>query len=1035
MQFPLARFQLALASAALLTLAACSGGSSPAATTATTTTTTATTTAEVANISGVVADGLIKGASACYDLNDNGICDAGEPVSNATDALGAYVISVPAAEAGKHNLLVSVPATAIDSDNPTVPVGTPFTLRAPPQADTTKPVFVSPVTTIVTDVMAASGTKDPASAIELVRAQLGMSLSPLDNFIDKGANGTPAEKTDAARVKSIAQVVTQLNQQVANTADAGGVSAADKKTLISFVVLNNLNTVVTQVDNNNGTNTSTVADLAKAVLSSSGLSTTTVVAQAAAAKQVASSTPVVATATPTPFVTLRDFRYTDANNYFVRLYEGNDIADADGFKYANEIRQRKVGGQVVSGARNQAFWDATAGNWFTCPADGWQINKYKLPTATATGSSSLCRGYSDTNQRSVRDISGSKISDIVKEIRAYPLKDGASTYSTWGVPDSLPAIAGLTFPAGAELQFNVATANVVDVMIFQNSNGSINKYRAPTATGQTFSIWPFAATLDAVVANWPGDLGNGQFISSNTTIANGFGTIFADELDDFTVTDTATYKTRKRYRVAFLPSTGTAGTARFYNCNVLQSNNGDANCVKNFDTTYTVETRADSRLLKFVGYPLGLEAAQTQRFQPVERAGAVFPGYRFIATVAYSVRMNKTAWDTLRTALGLPVHVSPSAPVPVEAASWLRDIRENIDGSSSYRLLKSTGSGTGTTNEIRKFTSSMGTSLPWYRNTLFLNGSAWDEACPNNGINIGTFSSSPRSSTSCNGLFTDTSTGFDVDISFRNMASVFAEIRLFSGRDGSSDYSNYGPTPGAGNAFLNTTNFPAGSTMRYQVVTNTGTTDNISVPNRVDNNSPAGSVLNTNDAVGVPPTPSTTLPYTSWNFATTLANMVAAYSGDFVAGQALDGVTTLGIYSYFPTPNTNTNPLYTGQRRIRVAFLGTATAGAVRYYLCDQLASSSNTTNCAQTGTGTYAVAPSGNKNVLRFTNLPSDLDTVGAFERIFVENAGSVYFGGRGLIGRKNQSIRLNETAYNAFFSAVSQTPPTVTCTVTPCP
>ena len=1023
MQFPLARFQLALASAALLTLAACSGGSStPAAPTATT-----LPPAEVTSVSGVVADGLIKGATVCYDLNDNGVCDTGEPTSSTTNDKGVYQLSVPAAEAGKHGIIAMVPATAEDQDNPGVPVGTAFTMKSPPQTDTSKPVHVTPITTAVAEIMTAAGTKDPAAAIEQVKQQLGLTASPLDNFVAARDTGTQDQKDEAARTSKMAQILVEITKEVVKVTTAANVGDEGARALNRQTMLNTLSNLADTVANQ-GSGTTANA-LAKTVLTNQGLTTATAVVQAAIAVQVAKATTDTAPASsgPVSFITLRDLNYTNASNWNYRIFTGTDVADADGFKYTNDLRRATAAGADVPYNRDASYFNTTAGKWYECPSDGYLTIQSKDATATTDASSLGCRTYAGTSKRTNESIAGSNMRDVVTRIRAsgLPRGTGTSTYATWG-PDPSLVSSTATFPAGSVLRYQVDSPTATP-----DGHSLSSKARVPRDPTKAFDLWPFAANLDEYISYYSGDL------TGSTTI-NGGNT---DGLRDipFPSLATATRSGAKNYRVAYKATSATGGMARFYLCGrstEVGTVGFTRDCVATgADTTYTIETKADARLIRLATYPAENEGFHKSRRVMVERAGAVFYGFKDSLLTTTTIRLNKDAWVALRTALAIPPHTDPSAPVPVEAASWLRDMRENIDGSFNYRLIKSTGSGTGTTNEIRKFISSMGTSLPWYRNSLFLNGSGWDEACPNNGINIGTFSSSPRSGTSCNGLFTDTSTGFDVDISSRTMASVFAEIRLFSGRDGSSDYSNYGPTPSTGNAFLNTATFPAGSTMRYQVITNTGTTDNIAVPNRVDTNSPAGSVLNTNDAVGVPPSPTTALPYTSWTFVTTLADMVAAYSGDFVTGQVINGVTTLGLYSYFPTPNTNTNPAYTGQRRIRAAFQGTATAGAVRYYLCDQAAGSLFTTNCTQTGTGTYAVAPSGGKNVLRFTNLPSDLNTVGAFERVFVENAGSVYFGGRGLVGRKNQSIRLNETAYNAFFSAVSQTPPTVTCTVAPCP
>src|SRR5205814_6523683 len=81
-------------------------------------------------ISGVAADGPLQGATACYDLNDNGACDSGEPSSGPTDAAGRFSFDVDAAVAGQHRVVVVVPATAVDKDTGSA-VGTAFTLQSP----------------------------------------------------------------------------------------------------------------------------------------------------------------------------------------------------------------------------------------------------------------------------------------------------------------------------------------------------------------------------------------------------------------------------------------------------------------------------------------------------------------------------------------------------------------------------------------------------------------------------------------------------------------------------------------------------------------------------------------------------------------------------------------------------------------------------------------------------------------------------------------------------------------------------------------
>ena len=1002
MQITIQRLSLALASAALLTLAACSGSSS---TTASVGGGGAVAPAASTSISGVVADGLIKGASACYDLNDNGVCDTGEPFSTETGADGGYLLSVPTAEAGKHNVIVNVPATATDSDAPGVPVGTAFTMKAPPQTDPTKPVFVSPVTTIVTDVMAASGTKDPADAIASVQSQLGMTISPLDNFVDKKINGTVQEQAAAQRVASIAQVVTQLNKQISDTAKAANVSTADARTLISVVVLNNLSNVVTQVDNKG---TSTVADLAKAVLVSQNLSTTTIAAQAAAAVTVASSVPETTSTTPKPFLTLRDFRYTDANNYFVRIFEGDDVADADGFKYSTEARQNLVKGIQTEGGVNTAFYSPDKGAWVQCRLNAYKISKYKPQTTTSDATSVYCDSYRDTSRKSTRSIAGSSIADILTEIRAYPFKDGVQSYATWGITPTA-IIGSPTFPAGSELQTSVSVQlNKVDIMFL---NQKIKKW---PGNGPDFSAWPYAATLDDAIKTWGGNYPTAPATGGGT--GAGFWTLNAGEVDDPTVTDT-TFKKRKRHLVGLQRTTDTTGNARFFACNVKVSDNSQTNCAVTLDTTYTIASQADSRILRFAAYPTGLEAAAGYRFQLTERAGAVFVGQNLIPLTSYILRLNGPAWQALRAALPstVPAHVLPTAPVALDAASWLRDMRNgtNASGSDTFniRWVDSVGTTGGKYSEVR-MNMVAGNTVTFARNQLLWNGSAWvasdspDNACRSDGVEIGTWTSNPRSSTGC-GLYKDTQSGFDVDISGKLVTTTIAEMRLYGSYGFGQDYSTYGPTPGPSNpnyVSYTTSVFPPGSRLRYQVSTIVQGGENFNVA--------AGSEVKlANNVTSI----------------TNLGSLIAAYTGGF-NGVTQTGATTYGVYNFqennVPAAGT------TGQVRVRVGFQAlTPTSGNALFVGCGQDAVTKNTINCTDgTFSTTYTITTLGGKSQLVFAAMPDVVSQQGTFIRSFVEHNGLVYAASKDAAGAKAYTLRLNQAAWETIFNIFGVTKPAQT-------
>ena len=76
----------------------------------------------VVAVSGVVADGPLKDATVCYDLNDNKACDTGEP-NDLTGADGKYSFDIAAAASGRHSVLASLPATAVDK--PCLPTPAP----------------------------------------------------------------------------------------------------------------------------------------------------------------------------------------------------------------------------------------------------------------------------------------------------------------------------------------------------------------------------------------------------------------------------------------------------------------------------------------------------------------------------------------------------------------------------------------------------------------------------------------------------------------------------------------------------------------------------------------------------------------------------------------------------------------------------------------------------------------------------------------------------------------------------------------------
>ncbi|MBL8452069.1 MAG: hypothetical protein JNK97_04925, partial [Zoogloea sp.] len=144
------------------------------------------------SLSGTVADGYLKGATVCLDINTNGACDSSEPGTTTTDG-GKYTLSdLSTGDENKYPVLVLVPATAVDSDRPTATVGKPYFLSAPAG----KGGFVSPLTTLIQQKVAAGASVDAAEGA--VKALLGISDTSVSLFSDYIAAKGSATQADAS---------------------------------------------------------------------------------------------------------------------------------------------------------------------------------------------------------------------------------------------------------------------------------------------------------------------------------------------------------------------------------------------------------------------------------------------------------------------------------------------------------------------------------------------------------------------------------------------------------------------------------------------------------------------------------------------------------------------------------------------------------------------------------------------------------------------------------------------------------------------
>jgi trimeric autotransporter adhesin len=964
---------------------------------------------------GVVADGLIQGAVVCYDINDNNKCDADEPKSSPTDAQGNYSISIPFSAAGKHAMIADIPATAIDSDKPGVAIGVPLTMMSPVQSDTSQPVFVSPLTTAVQEVMNASGNTDKeaakAAAITQVTQTLGLTMSPLDNFISPPAGTDPAA---AVAAHNNAQIITEVKKEITSIAIAAGVAPADIPALTSQAVVTNLPAVATAVSNQG---TQTPAQAAVSVVTATGVTPANVVTQAVIANAVSTGTTTTA-ATTGPTVSLRRFSYTDANNWGYRLFTSDNMADSNGFKYSNEVRHGKSAGLDATFNRNTSYFDTANNKWYECPSDGYNIIRYTDATANAPSTSLYCHSISGNSKRISEDVSGKTIASIIDKVVSAGLpKDDDDA---WKTLKAKLVDQTAVFPANARLSLGLGTdTDIPDQHSLSDKVRVYPNYGLPSTA--VYTDWPFADSLDTLIERFYGELNS----TATTPSANGSNTEGLGDFPDLSITDPALQKV-VNYRIALKATNATSGQVRYYKCRRNVSNGFTTACAVHSNSSYTIESEGDGRVLRLSGIPADVVAFRKNKRVFVERAGAVFYGWTGIASTYMTARLNKEAWDALRVQFaGVTPHTDPVAPVAAETGSWLRDLRDLATGFS-YRITNTFGATSGTGNEIRvTYTCPPNGDCPaasqapdnFARNRLFLVGGAWkdsdaDNACPSNGVNLFTWTASPRQSVGCGGQ-TEAHTGLDADISGRTFASVFAEGRSYSGKGYGTDTRNWAGNPSNPDNAID--KFPAGSKMRFQQSTISNVSPSIGISN--------GSGTNTGNQVVKWLGMTAPAVYTpTYSAATSLADMIDYHNGindlntSTVPGKTGFGTSTVQLYSRqeYGTPATGT----TGLKRYRVAFNSrTATGGAVTYYVCDTATGTNYTTNCVVDTTGTYNLTVLAGKNVLTFNFAADQIKSINDEQKFgevfFAEHNGKVYYGNKDFVGSKHNTLRLNKTAY----------------------
>lgn len=643
-----------------------------------------------------VIDGAIKGAVVCLDKNGNGLCDADE-TQGVTAADGSVTLTIPAADAGKYPVLALVGTDAVDAVNG--PVTTAFSLSAP--AD--KPALVTPLTTLVVAQVAASGSTS-AEAEKALQDQLGISVSL---FADFSKSSDAASATAASVARLVVLTSQKQNSDLQGATDASG-KALDKTDLDKAAkasLLSVLPTLVASVSDPavsgpgiSAADKEAALKTAAAKLSAeAGLTKASVAVVVAVAKLPA--TPE-GSAAPQAGSSLRWFSFTDSGNYSFRQFKATAAQNTvvDGKRQFSEYREQTVssGGAVTlyrqwgEGLNNwprlQVFW--TGSEWFDCPTD---FVSQATPWDDKGQSDSLyCKAVKSHNKRAERDIAGLAMVDIVKEIRAYPLYDGAGKFSQWG-PDPVAnatALAG-SFPAGSKLYYQLGTDTNPDTYntdrgaVFEAfsagiSGGVATECNKLTPTNVVTFLIP-TSTLEQVVSSSSGTPCVFAASVGTTGPRNeswGLSTIGIGDVTDTYTSATGYYKSGvKSLRVSF----AAGKVVNYWLCLRRKSDNSTRNCDPAGSGSYSIETQRDARVLRLAGVPAVASSLGYSRSM-VERGGVVYFGFRSNLTVSNQLRLNQQATAALFSALGIPA--PQAAPVKM-TATLLVNSYLNVGGTGT----------------------------------------------------------------------------------------------------------------------------------------------------------------------------------------------------------------------------------------------------------------------------------------------------------------------------------------------------------------
>lgn len=201
-------------------------------------------------LTGMVAiDQAVSNAMVCVDLNGDGICDAGEPVSVATGLDGKYTVTYQPADAAAAAafqtapVLASITPQSVDGAQPgSGATASAFVLSAPAG----KAGQISPLTTLVQNTVAKGATL--AAAENAVAQQLGIAVAALYDYQGDPASSSMVLPDTARTAAKVAAYALELGAPVVVTPSGDAAAASTALSLLNYTDAENYSYRVRQSD-------------------------------------------------------------------------------------------------------------------------------------------------------------------------------------------------------------------------------------------------------------------------------------------------------------------------------------------------------------------------------------------------------------------------------------------------------------------------------------------------------------------------------------------------------------------------------------------------------------------------------------------------------------------------------------------------------------------------------------------------------------------------------------------------------------------